>query len=178
MSFLVDLFRESFVALAHITTMAKENMNPTRNSGVLTIGGGYFWFPEIENVPFHVFYHVPFLWKGRGQHSVIKMKVQGWACLKIWAVIGRHGSWMLSCLGSHWSEQVYSPGLQWLDYRGHNFSPEISTVLSAIKPVFVNCDVIHICKVEFSMGIVFIMKLSLWLVRISVDTLDRCNNHV
>ena len=60
-----------------------DNMNPTRNSGVLTIGGGFFWFPEIENVPFHVFYHDPFLWKGRGQHVVIKIEVQGWGCIKI-----------------------------------------------------------------------------------------------
>ena len=36
-------------------------------------------------------------------------------CLKIWAVIGRHGSWKLSCLGSLWSEKVYSTGVQTLD---------------------------------------------------------------
>ena len=33
-------------------------------------------------------------------------------CLIIWAVIGRHCSWRLSCLGSHWSEQIFSIGVQ------------------------------------------------------------------
>jgi hypothetical protein len=57
------------------------------------------------------------LGKGRGQHAAIKMmaRIRG-RCLKIWAVIGRHGSWGLSCLGSHWSEYIYSTGIRRLDY--------------------------------------------------------------
>ena len=42
------------------------------------------------------YYHVPLLWKGRGQRAAIKME------------------W-LSCLGSHWSEQDYSTCVQRLD---------------------------------------------------------------
>ena len=40
-----------------------------------------------------------------------------WArgCLQIWAVIGWHGSWRLSCLSSHWSAQDYSTGVHRLD---------------------------------------------------------------
>ena len=37
-------------------------------------------------------------------------------CLKNWAVIGRHSSWRLSFLGSHWSEQIYSICVHRLDY--------------------------------------------------------------
>ena len=52
-----------------------------------------------------LFYHVPFP-KGK---DVVNMQSLGsrsgsWWCLKIWAVIGRCGSWGLSCLSSHWSE--------------------------------------------------------------------------
>ena len=45
--------------------------------------------------------------------------VSGWRCLQIWAVIGRSGSWKLSSLDSHCSEQVYSTGVQRMDYSIH-----------------------------------------------------------
>ena len=40
-------------------------------------------------------------------------KIARWGqWLKVWAVISRHRSWRLSCLGSHWSEQLFSTGVQ------------------------------------------------------------------
>ena len=40
----------------------------------------------------------------------------GDGCLKVWAVIGKHGSLRLSRLGSQWSEQICSTGVQKLNY--------------------------------------------------------------
>jgi hypothetical protein len=56
-----------------------------------------FWVTRI--------YHVPFPWKGRGQHIAIKVQ------LRVWTVIGQHGSWRLSCLSSHMSAQDCSTGI-------------------------------------------------------------------
>jgi hypothetical protein len=42
-------------------------------------------------------------------------------------VIGQYGSLRLSCLGSHWLEEVYSIGVQRLDYS-RTFSSTIVSV--------------------------------------------------
>ena len=61
------------------------------------------------------------------------------------------------CIIVLWQYCWSLPEYYWTANRGHIFSQEISTVLSALKPVLLNCDVIHNCNVEFSMGFVFIM---------------------
>ena len=73
---------------------------------------------QNPNLPFCAFYHVPFPWKGRGQHAAMRLQVDVEViCLKIGAVIGRHGSSRLYCLGSHCSEQVDSTDVQRQDYN-------------------------------------------------------------
>jgi hypothetical protein len=74
-------------------------------------------------------------------------------CLEIWAVIGRHGSWGLSWLCSHWSEQIYSTGVQRKDYsinvQQYNWS-EHSVCTTSVCLVVVQyiCTGIYIYKVQ------------------------------
>ena len=63
-----------------------------------------------------LFYHVPFPLKGRSQHAVIKLKVQGMTIM----TKNLSSDWLtrfikVIFLGSHWSEQFYSIGVQRLD---------------------------------------------------------------
>jgi hypothetical protein len=53
------------------------------------------------------FLHSPFCRaEGLCQHAAFKESGK-WGCLEFRAVIGRHGSWGLSCLSSHWLVQIY-----------------------------------------------------------------------
>ena len=78
------------------------------------------------HLPFCAFYHIPFPWKGRGQHASIRLHQ---------ALIGRHGSSRLYCLGSHCSEQVDSTDVQRQDYN---------SIHTAVKLIQAQC-VYHKC---------------------------------
>ena len=66
-----------------------------------------------------MFYHVPFPWKGSGQHAAIKLYVQDLAmpknlsCDWLTRFMKNYLAWAVIC---HWLEQVYSTGVQILDY--------------------------------------------------------------